>query len=426
MNRSIRVVLAMPIKFRCEYCRQLMGIAENKAGSQVDCPTCGRALRVPTRPGTVEPPPAKPTIDLADNDLRRALDELAHIGHAEKIEVPPEPHPTPAARPQVIQVRGDCQVREGGQVRDAGQVSDSGQLPGTNPPKPSTDLVPQRANIDIVALEPLPRMKVVDPPANPQVAAAEPPAPLAPSTIAEVSFNEVLGGLARESLPGRVSSSSPKTGPAIGTAASTPARRGTPFWGVILVAIVCLLVGAVAGVAAARYLFNTRVNPAGVEDESAAMSKSVEPVDAQPVIHGRLTFRDAQRQRQPDSGAVVLLLPVKKMGQKLDHTGLRPNDDEESRTAAAQRVARLGGRFIRTDDDGRFQVDLPAGNDFVLLVLSHFRGRSVTDEASDALLNQLEVYFERPDQLVGKLAFHLERIRRSDTESVNWDHTFGE
>ena len=31
----------MPIRFRCAYCNQLMGIAHRKAGSVVRCPTCG-------------------------------------------------------------------------------------------------------------------------------------------------------------------------------------------------------------------------------------------------------------------------------------------------------------------------------------------------------------------------------------------------
>jgi phage FluMu protein Com len=38
----------MPIRFRCPSCNQMLGIASRKAGSQIDCPTCGMAQRVPT------------------------------------------------------------------------------------------------------------------------------------------------------------------------------------------------------------------------------------------------------------------------------------------------------------------------------------------------------------------------------------------
>ena len=37
----------MPVKFRCKYCNQLMGIARRKAGTDVNCPTCNGVLRVP-------------------------------------------------------------------------------------------------------------------------------------------------------------------------------------------------------------------------------------------------------------------------------------------------------------------------------------------------------------------------------------------
>ncbi len=37
----------MPIKFRCAYCNQLMGIARRKAGTVVKCPTCNGQVVVP-------------------------------------------------------------------------------------------------------------------------------------------------------------------------------------------------------------------------------------------------------------------------------------------------------------------------------------------------------------------------------------------
>src|SRR5947209_19491873 len=37
----------MPIRFRCAYCNQLLGIAHRKAGSVVRCPTCAGQVVVP-------------------------------------------------------------------------------------------------------------------------------------------------------------------------------------------------------------------------------------------------------------------------------------------------------------------------------------------------------------------------------------------
>src|SRR5437899_2430519 len=37
----------MPIRFRCAYCNQLLGIARRKSGTVVRCPTCAGQLVVP-------------------------------------------------------------------------------------------------------------------------------------------------------------------------------------------------------------------------------------------------------------------------------------------------------------------------------------------------------------------------------------------
>jgi hypothetical protein len=50
----------MPIRFRCAYCSQLMGIARRKAGSVVSCPTCHGQVVVPM-PEAPVPPGTAPT-----------------------------------------------------------------------------------------------------------------------------------------------------------------------------------------------------------------------------------------------------------------------------------------------------------------------------------------------------------------------------
>jgi hypothetical protein len=47
--------VAMPIRFRCAYCNQLMGIARRKAGTVVSCPNCSGQVVVPTD-DAVDPP----------------------------------------------------------------------------------------------------------------------------------------------------------------------------------------------------------------------------------------------------------------------------------------------------------------------------------------------------------------------------------
>jgi hypothetical protein len=52
----------MPIRFRCAYCNQLMGIARRKAGSVVSCPGCQRQLVVPTPNAQQAQPMALPPV----------------------------------------------------------------------------------------------------------------------------------------------------------------------------------------------------------------------------------------------------------------------------------------------------------------------------------------------------------------------------
>ncbi len=53
----------MPIRFRCSYCNQLLGIARRKSGTSVRCPTCAGQVSVPDQdeaamvPGREDPNP---------------------------------------------------------------------------------------------------------------------------------------------------------------------------------------------------------------------------------------------------------------------------------------------------------------------------------------------------------------------------------
>ena len=51
----------MPIRFRCAYCNQLMGISTRKAGKVVRCPKCAGEIIVPVPDGMEEPEPEPAT-----------------------------------------------------------------------------------------------------------------------------------------------------------------------------------------------------------------------------------------------------------------------------------------------------------------------------------------------------------------------------
>src|SRR5260370_8430376 len=94
----------MPIKFRCKYCNQLMGIARRKAGTDVNCPTCNGLLRVPLQDEPSAPAPAvgsgvvpPPAPVFERSDFGEYLQAEAHNQPA---LAPPAPRPSPPPAPR--------------------------------------------------------------------------------------------------------------------------------------------------------------------------------------------------------------------------------------------------------------------------------------------------------------------------------------
>jgi hypothetical protein len=79
----------MPITFRCLHCSHLLGISRSKAGDLVDCPACGRTIRVPDLDGKIRPVTTE-GINPADPRLMQAFEDLAEI-EAQPVEMKLEP-----------------------------------------------------------------------------------------------------------------------------------------------------------------------------------------------------------------------------------------------------------------------------------------------------------------------------------------------
>ncbi len=86
----------MPVRFRCRYCNQLLGIAHRKVGMEVNCPTCHHAVVVPPHdsPDVDQPAPRKdPLFEGSDLD---ALLKPAIVPSPEPAKAaPPAPAPLP-------------------------------------------------------------------------------------------------------------------------------------------------------------------------------------------------------------------------------------------------------------------------------------------------------------------------------------------
>jgi phage FluMu protein Com len=94
----------MPIRFRCRYCNQLLGIARRKSGTQVQCPTCRAELTVPVADEVEEPAPAaNPPLFERDD-----FEDFLNGGSASSARAPAPPAPMrapprPAPAPPVYE-----------------------------------------------------------------------------------------------------------------------------------------------------------------------------------------------------------------------------------------------------------------------------------------------------------------------------------
>jgi len=372
----------MPIKFRCNYCRQFLGISRAQAGGIVDCPTCGRSIRVPQLDGSLQPLP-QPELNLQDAHLARALEELARLGTSDSQAV---------SKP----VDADEEFEEEDDENAAPQ------------------LIPEPIPIEVpipptpIAVNPHPNDDDDDQP--PAVNGSQPVAP-----TASTSTNSLLEDLA--SIPQATPlpddpAPAPRTAP-------TPVRRPFPSPQSIPQYVLMFALAFIVGMLFERFL---RLVESGIESAPTptAAQEKIEPVSQ---VTGRITYKSAEGTSQPDRGARIIAFPAQREGEaKLSVVGFRPADGEVDARFAAAGLKSLGGGMAIADDAGQFQLDLPAGT-YQLLVLSHFTSRDEKAPLNTDLQKLMNTFFEKPDELLGRVQFHFGPLRVKGTGDV-WDHSF--
>jgi len=371
----------MPIKFRCQKCRQYLGISRTQAGQIVDCPTCGRSVRVPRLDGKVEPLPA-PAMDMDDSSLVDALDALAGIGHQ-----PPSSDEDAVA---------DGDAGAAGDQPTVIEVAESVAVPIELPPTSNPEVI--ELHTETVELPPAPQDTALESVESMRAATPQAGAPGFEATIAELA----------EMAP-------PPPSP---TAGSAHTRR----WYLAIVAV---------GIAmfAAGYFLRPDVGDAVPAErlpaESAAAIAPPPSADGTPAMRGRITYQAADGQRQPDRGARILVFAQEHPGVvTVSAIGLRsPVDGPDFRLTHAGWKS-LGGDLAVADSAGEFQVQLPGPGQYPVLVISHFVSRPSDGNIPQDLEQLLRQYVDRPDQLLGRLQYHFETVRYQGSGTLAWDHTF--
>ena len=378
----------MPIKFRCHYCRQFLGISQTKAGAVVDCPTCGRSVRVPELDGRVAPIP-EPELNLDDSELVQALDELASIG-SESSTAEPSNLPASAFPGEPSQMNG---------------LSDDASA-AVNP-----SVVPEP-----IPLAPLsPGRPVAHPEGSgPGFRLGSAPAP--------GSSSDVLAPLA--ALANSQGTSE----------ATVPLRRRQTVRRVTLTAVgivgtvVVFFVGYVLGHHGSNEGFpGARPPSETLPDAAATNPDAMKSADvSHSAIRGSITYKTESGESRPDRGARVIVFPQGRGGSiKLSVVGFRPGDQEADFKVAVAALRALGGDAAVVAESGTYEITLPAAGNYYVLVLSQFQAREESGVENSELLSVLTQFFDRPpEQLLGRLRYHASPITHKGDGAITWNYSF--
>lgn len=357
----------MPIKFRCLYCNQLLGIARRKAGSVVNCPKCSRAVTVPVEESLTASRSERSTASLLERrDFDRILGVAGEADELEELIEEPNGKKHPESRPREIEA--DVEV-EAEAIEQPPVVEER-----------RTAFVPDEQAVKAVSV-------------------AAPPIPATPKPIGrlrETPRYSVLATMAAVAL---------------------------------LLFVFCL--GVVVGRYVLPANVHHVVPQAVAEPKAEVGKPEIQPEPAQPdpqvfqqrpVLFGVISFKNNQ-QAVPDNGATVLVFPsAQTPAEKIPSLGLRPLDQNLQDKPGIEVLRKYGGEFAIVDDLGEFRIEVDRPGLYYVLVMSRHvpRGRSETIYLDDASI--LRRFFADGEQVLGSSSFLLvtRELKTSDNDPIRF------
>jgi hypothetical protein len=447
----------MPIQFRCVHCRQLLGISNARAGTQVDCPACGRSLKVPAENGG-SALPVSTSSPKVDAGLLGALSELASLTGAgpngafdtraaspARAKSAPEPQPVPVSRKR-------------DSLRIVPIKTQTGKTPfntATNAPEGSLFESPERvfeqlANLPPVPLDdapliltdvepdgddPPPESLSVSHPTQERTRAAsgdrrEPKNRRDGSGMAPEltdAFAELAGSAPSPNNPSSTGGNREKR-----TLNEGSSGRSSGLGTIATIAM--LIVAFAGGLLAERYLLKDqaladaadlakKTDASGDATEQVVLKQAITPAsgDAQAIetISGRVTYTGSDGGEKPDSSALALLLPVNNSSNlKLDATPLRDLQQTPARMAIETALSVLGATVVRADEDGQFKLPRKSTDPATLVIISRHAARPEGQSVPAEIQAALSMWLTSPAQLLGRLAVQTQPLSAVAKDSL--------
>lgn len=403
----------MPIKFRCDHCDQFLGISRAKAGSVTDCPTCGRTIRVPNLDGTVEPLPDN-NVNLQDFHLAAAMDELARmtvepsgVGKypADTGKSVPAPHlaSTKNKREAAAASKQDSFLDEEFQKLQDDEAAPSGKREQAR----AGDL---ETISPVVAAAPAPVVVEPVPAPKPKTVAPVPShqAGVSPSAAVLEESEEPIAILVDEL---------PKASSAVKTAQKSNRNSLLLVGGTgIALAVVGFLVGV---------WWNSGAVSGGEASQAAGEQTETQVAEDKVAVQGRISYIAGSGESRPDAGARIFIFPEERIGSiRIPAAGFRPGDDRPDFEITKAAFERMGGFASRTNETGEFELAGLEPGSYQILVVSRYAEDAESEQSDIRLQKLLELYFTKPDDVLGSLAYAFGKLSYKGTEPLQWDYTF--
>lgn len=378
----------MPVKFVCNECRQLLSISRRKIGSAIDCPRCGRSVDVPDE--------AEAEAVIADLRERKERKRLKRNLKFPDLAVYDEQPGASAAEPSSLSDprtgsrrhrRAEKKVatpavastpsgdRYKSEFFDANfEIDDSPDDDGDWTENGSVD----PAATATAPPEAVPAIRTASAGSGPVIVETLPAA--APQ--AEVAARIVEVAVARTESD---------TSDRLEKHRRTRDRNARLAKAVAIMAFGALLF--VAGWFAGR----SGKSLSELGNESFKVS-------------GGVLYTRANGETAGDNGAVVIALPVDTFpANTVDVRGLGPSAASPGANhAGILAIEELGGAYARADATGEFQLELPVGGKYIVLMISAHTSQSNAERITvedDALLSR---YFSSGAGLVGSQRYKLQ------------------
>ena len=199
---------------------------------------------------------------------------------------------------------------------------------------------------------------------------------------------------------------------------------------VVLFVIIVFMAGLLTGRAVERRSGGSTVDaPQGRQKRAARAAEAAAPIVLPSTVPaqgvgGTLTWQAADRQLQPDGGARIIAVPVQPPGAPpLSAAGFRTGTVPVDRERAVAAIRKLGGDYAIADANGRYVLQLPAGQ-YQILFLSRHLSRSSEQPLDLHVSSILTSYFDQPNGLVGSVLVEPHTLD-FDGQPRILDHTFG-